>query len=289
MISIVLPAFNEEASIGVLLEKLAALNLEKEIIVVDDCSKDRTSEIALKYGCKVIKNPINIGNGYTVKKGIQNASGEIIVLMDADGQHPVEAIEPMLNELYKNDWDMIVAARPKDADVSKFRTFGNRILNFTATYLTGEKIIDLTSGFRLFKREKALEFLHLFPKKFSYPTTLTISFLKSGYAVKFFPVKEIRKRTTGKSSIKPFSDGIKFIKIIFKMVMIFEPFKIFMPLSLLSFFCGIITSIIQLYYTKSMQESGIILILSGIMLFFFSFIAEQVSTLLLQVGKIVKR
>lgn len=274
-ISVIIPAFNEEKSLPDVLLKLKGLEGIDEIIVVDDGSQDNTAQIAEELGTRVISHPYNIGNGAAVKTGVRNAAGDILVFLDADGQHNPEDIPKLLAHIDK--FDMVVGARTKESKVSRFRSFGNFWLIKVANYLSGMKIPDLTSGFRIIKKERMLEFLHILPNKYSYPTTITLALLQSGYWVKYVPLSMIRKRQKGKSGIKPFRDGLRFILIIMRIIMLFSPQKIFLPASLLMFLGGIFLIGYNIVKTGGIQESTILLMIAGIFTFFFGLLADQMA------------
>lgn len=284
-VSLVIPVYNEPESIKDVISGAKSVEEVDEIIVVDDGSTDNTGEVLSSIeGIQVISHPYNLGNGASVKSGIRAASGDVVVMMDADGQHsPLDLPEILL---YLNDYDMVIGSRYGVKNSSKFRGFGNRILIVIANFLSNSDIKDLTSGFRAIKRTKILEFLHLLPNKFSYPTTSILAFLHSGYTIKYVTMKNFKKRIKGKSSIKPFRDGVRFIQIILRMVMLFNPQKIFIPVSLLFLFSGTGMVIWNIYLTKGIQESSVLLLILGVFLFFFGLLAEQISSLRREIRKI---
>ncbi|PIX16585.1 MAG: glycosyl transferase [Elusimicrobia bacterium CG_4_8_14_3_um_filter_50_9] len=272
-VSVIIPAYNEGASIGELLQRIAALKLDGEVIVVDDCSVDRTREIATDAGVKVLSHPYRMGNGAAVKTGMRKAKGDIILLLDADLQHPPEIIPQILKKM--EVFDMVVAARTSKSDVSLFRSAGNFILRRVAQSLTQHKIPDLTSGFRAVRRDLAMEFIHLLPNGFSYPTTLTLSFLKTGYFVGYENVESIKKREQGKSKIQPFKNGFEFVLLIMRIIMLFDPLRIFMPVSMLFFALGAGLVIHQLIVFGAVKGGSVLALLTAVFLFFFGLIADQ--------------
>lgn len=228
--SIVIPAFNEADAIGdVVANVREALGAGTEVIVVDDGSSDMTRIEAERAGARVVALPVNGGNGAAVKAGIRAATGEFIAFMDGDGQHTSEDLVKLMD--HAGEYDMVVGARTRDGQASFLRRLANGFWNRLASWMTDRKVEDLTSGFRVVRRSVALEFLPLLPNGFSYPTTITLSSMRAGYAVKYVPI-QARKRI-GKSKIRLFRDGTKFFIIMFKITTLFSPIKIFLPLAAL--------------------------------------------------------
>jgi len=286
-ISVIVPAFNEEKSLSDVLSKLKGLETIDEIIVVDDGSRDNTAQVAQDLGARIISHPYNMGNGAAVKTGVRNATGDVLLFLDGDGQHSPEDIPKLLAHIDR--FDMVVGARTKESKVSLFRSFGNFWLTKVANYLSGTKIPDLTSGFRAIKRERMLEFLHLLPNKYSYPTTITLALLQSGYWVKYVPLSNIQKRHAGNSGVKPFKDGLRFILIIMRIVMLFSPQKIFSPASFLMVFGGILLIGYNIVKTGGIQESTIILMIVGVFTFFFGLLADQMAHIRREIQRRVNR
>jgi glycosyltransferase involved in cell wall biosynthesis len=287
-LSIVIPCLNEQDTIESLLKNLQNLLSEKydhEIIVVDDGSSDNTSTIARGIaGITVIRHPYNKGNGASVKAGIQKAKGGNAVIIDADGQHDPKHILEMLKLL--DEYDLVVGAR-ESFGVGR-RGFGNMLVSKIASYLSGIAIPDLTSGFRAFKKEKMLEFLHILPNRFSLPSTSTLAFAVNGYNIKFIPIRA-NKRQGGISSIKVLRDGIKFIILIFRIISLFNPLKVFAPTSIILLIMGFFWSIkVYLMDTGGVSSVGTMLILAGIITFLFGLLTDQISATRLTMGKIMK-
>lgn len=272
----VLPAFNEAASIGAVIARVRKVSPGYTVLVVDDGSSDGTANAARAAGAEVVSHESNFGNGSSVKTGIRNTKTSIVVLMDADGQHPPEAIPQLVNALCESD--MVVGCRSGAAQ-SAFRQFGNVVLNSFARLLTGRKILDLTSGFRAAWRDAMLEYIHLFPARFSYPTTSTIAFLKGGYRVKFLPIDGMTRRITGSSKIRPFRDGLKFLTIIVRLSVLFDPVRVFVPPGLFLFLSGGLLMAYQVLEFKKIEELPILLILSGLIILFVGFLADLVASL----------
>jgi len=240
MISIVIPAFNEEDSIGRVIDDIhstmKAVKDKYEIIVVDDCSIDKTAEIAKSRKVRLFRQPYNMGYGSSIKKGLQNAKGEWIVITDADGTYPVKDIPKLLK--YRNAYDMIVGARTgKIVEIPITRRPAKFILSKLANYLSSNKIPDLNSGLRVFKKDIAMTFFNLFPNRFSFTITITMAFLSNGYAVKFIPINYYKR--SGKSNIQK-RDLVRFSTLLVRLIMYFKPLKIFIPASAFIFLVGVI-------------------------------------------------
>ena len=227
-LSIVLPAKNEAGAIGGVIERTRDEFPEAEIIVVDDGSDDDTGVLAEKAGATVIRHPVSLGNGAAVKAGARHASGELIAFMDADGQHAASDLHSLISEL-EEGFDMAVGARHAGGHANIGRLFANGFYNELASVMSGQKILDLTSGFRVARASLFKQFLYMLPNGFSYPTTITMAFLRSGFPIKFVPI-EVASRT-GKSHIRPLRDGVRFLVIIFKIATLYSPLKIFVPIS----------------------------------------------------------
>ena len=219
-ISIVLPAKNESAAIGTTVSGIRQHYPDAEVIVVNDGSTDHTAAVAEAAGARVIHHTYSKGNGAAIKSGTRAATGEVIVFMDADGQHDPADIPRLLSKL-KDGHDMVVGARQAGSQASLGRGLANRFYNLLATYMTGHKVDDLTSGFRAVRAEKFREFLYLLPNGFSYPTTSTMAFFRAGYSVAYEPIHAAQR--IGKSHIKPLQDGMRFLLIIFMIGTLYSP------------------------------------------------------------------
>jgi glycosyltransferase involved in cell wall biosynthesis len=274
-VSIVIPAYNEGEAIAGVISTLRAAAPWHEIIVVDDGSADGTGEGACAAGATVVKHPYNKGNGAAVKSGIRRASGEYILIIDGDGQHPPEDALRIVSRL--GEYDLVIGARAESTQATLMRRLGNTVLNQLAGYLTGREIFDLTSGFRGARREHLREFLHLLPNGFSTPTTTTLAFMKAGYNVTFEPV-EARQRV-GQSKIKLARDGTKFLMIIFKIITLFSPLRIFLPLSLASFVLGAGYAGWTIATQSHITNSSVLLILFAVVVFLVGLVSEQISAL----------
>lgn len=274
-ITVLLPAYNEELSIGETIARINKLYPEFEILVIDDGSTDDTMKVAIDAGAHVWPHPYNIGNGAAVKTGLRMAQGEWIVMMDADGQHNPEDIARLLE--YKEEYDMVVGARSKSSQTALHRDVANTIYNWFASYVTKFKIEDLTSGFRLVRASTVRQFLHLLPNTFSYPTTLTMTYLRSGRSVKYIPIKTVARK--GKSKIKIVSDGILFFLIITKIAALFSPLRIFLPVSAILFLTGISYYIYTFITSHRFSNMSALLLTTSIMIFMMGLISEQITQL----------
>ena len=275
-ISIIIPAYNESASIGKVIDKIRSLYPDFEIIVINDGSTDDTVNTARQSGASVYSHPYNMGNGAAIKSGVRIASGEILVFMDGDGQHDPENIREFLP--YFPDYDMVVGARQKSGKPHSVRSLGNSILNRLATYVAKFRVVDLTSGFRAVKADIARKFLFLLPNTYSYPTTITLGFLRDGRSVKYIPITQIR-RQTGKSEIKIIRDGLKFIMIITKICTLYSPLRIFLPVSFLMFVIGLAYYIYTYITAGRFTNMSALLFTTSIIIFMMGLVSEQVSQL----------
>jgi glycosyltransferase involved in cell wall biosynthesis len=275
MTSIVIPAFNEALSIGPLVADLAGTTSWREILVVDDGSSDDTGARASEAGARVIRHPYNKGNGAAVKTGLRQSTGEYVLIIDADGQHsPADAVR-LVSHL--DAYDLVVGARSAAAQASLARRLGNATLNAIASYLTEQRIPDLTSGLRAARRERLLEFLHLLPNGFSTPTTTTLAFMKAGYSVLFEPIDAAQRR--GSSKIKMASDGVGFFMILLKVITIFSPLRLFLPLSAASFVTGAAYAAWTIFTQSHVTNSSVLLILLSVVILLVGLVSEQISSL----------
>jgi len=280
-VSVVLPAYNEEGSIKEVVEGVHhAVGKDTEVIVVDDYSSDNTARIAKACGAKVVRNPYNMGNGAAVKRGIREAAGDIVVLMDADGQHQPSEIPKLLKDMEK--FDMVIGQRLSSGQKA-YRLFANKIYNILASYVSGVKIKDLTSGFRAIRKDKAIRFLYLLPNTFSYPTTLTLSFIKSSFPIAFVPVK-VLSRKKGRSKINMLSDGVRFFIIIMKISIFFSPLKVFLPVSGFFFLCGFLYYLYTFINFHRFTNMSALLFTTSVIIFMLGLISEQIANL--RMGKI---
>jgi glycosyltransferase involved in cell wall biosynthesis len=274
-VSIVIPAMNEAEAIGPVVARLLATASWREVLVIDDGSQDDTGARAAAAGARVIRHPYNKGNGAAVKTGIRNADGEFVLIVDADGQHAPDDAQRLTALL--GEYDLVVGARSSETQATPGRRIGNATLNALATYLTGQAIPDLTSGFRGARRSGLREFLHLLPNGFSTPTTTTLAFIKAGYNVAFVPI-DARQRS-GTSKIRFARDGAKFFLILLKVITLFSPLRIFAPVSLGAFGLGALYGLINMLATGKIPNGAVLLILFAVIVLLVGLISEQISSL----------
>lgn len=276
-LSIVLPAKNESAAIGATVRAIAGAFPVAEIIVVNDGSSDDTAAVAEAAGARVVHHPYSKGNGAAIKTGARAASGEVVVFMDADGQHDPADI-PRLLALIEQGHDMVVGARQKGSQASMGRGFANGLYNRLASWMTGHKVQDLTSGFRAVRAARFREFLYLLPNGFSYPTTSTMAFFRAGYSVAYVPIHAAKR--IGKSHIRLLRDGARFFLIIFKIGTLFSPVKIFAPVALVMF------ALATGWYGWTWFDEGrftnmsALLYSGSVMVFLMGLISEQITALM---------
>ena len=272
-VTILLPAYNEAGVIGETIRAIRALHPDFEILVVDDGSTDNTMREAMEAGANVWPHPYNMGNGAAIKSGLRCARGEWVLMMDADGQHKPEDIVRLLE--HKDRYDMVVGARTRQSETSAHRDLANWVYNRFASYVAQFKVEDLTSGFRLVRLSVARQFIYLLPNTFSYPSTLTLGYLRSGRTVKYIPIQT--KARVGKSKIKLLKDGARFFLIITKIASLFSPFRVFLPISMGFFVTGLC------YYAYTFLTQGrftnmsALLFNSSIIIFMIGLVAEQIS------------
>jgi glycosyltransferase involved in cell wall biosynthesis len=273
--SLVVPAFNEAPSIRPLIAALRGAATWHEVVVIDDGSTDATAEEATAAGARVIRHPYNKGNGAAVKTGIRQATGRFILIVDADGQHRPTDAARLVSRL--DAYDLVIGARSRRSHATLVRRLGNEALNRIAGYLTERPVPDLTSGFRAAKRECLLEFLHLLPNGFSTPTTTTLAFMKAGYSVCFEPVEAAPRE--GRSKIELGRDGVRFFMILLKVITIFSPLRIFLPLSVAAFLLGAAYALWTIVTQSHVTNSSVLLILMSIIIFLVGLVSEQISSL----------
>jgi glycosyltransferase involved in cell wall biosynthesis len=276
-VSLVLPAKNEAKALEALLPKLTKLMPHAEILVVDDGSTDRTSDVARRLGVSVVRHPYSIGNGAAIKSGARAARGDVLVFLDADGQHNPADIQRLLTTL-GNSYDMVIGSRNARSHASIGRRWANSLYNRLASYMTGQKVEDLTSGFRAVRARKFREFLYLLPNGFSYPTTSTMAFFRAGYTVAYVPI-ETEKRV-GKSHLRPLRDGVRFLLIIFKVGTLYSPLKLFFPFSATFFTTGLSYYVYTYLTTGRFTNMSALMFTTAVLIFLIGLVSEQITQLI---------
>lgn len=276
MLSIILPAKNEADGLRKVLPAIRAFHPEAELIVVDDASTDDTAEVARNHGARVVRHTRSLGNGAAIKNGARNAHGDVIVFMDADGQHKPEDIARLLSELNAGN-DMVVGARSVASQAGAHRAIANTFYNWLATWMVGQTVSDLTSGFRAVKTALFRKYLYLLPNGFSYPTTITMSFFRAGYSVSYVPIEAPSR--IGRSHIRLVRDGIRFFLIIFKIGTLFSPLKLFVPISAAFLLSGLGYYFYTYMAFHRFTNMSATLFITAIQVFLMGLVSEQISAL----------
>ena len=276
MISIILPARNEAAALAELLPALRAAQPEAEIIVSDDGSADHTARLCAEHGVARVGTPYSMGNGAAIKRGARAARGDVMVFMDADGQHDPADI-PRLLEKLDEGFDMVVGARGWGGQAGVGRGVANTFYNWLASKMTGHRVADLTSGFRAARADKFREFIHLLPNGFSYPTTSTMAFFRSAYPVAYVPIRAAER--VGKSHIRPLRDGVRFLLIIFKIATLYAPLKLFAPIAVGFFVLGWAYWAFTFIEFHRLSLISVALWSASVIVFLIGLISEQITSL----------
>jgi len=275
-ISIILPCLNEAENLERILPTLKKKFPEIELLVIDDGSTDNSSNIASQYGAKVIKHPYNMGNGASIKTGSRYAEGDILIFMDSDGQHNPDYIPQFLEKIHAG-YDMVIGARSLSTHASHSRKFANIAYNKLASIMTGFPIQDLTSGFRAVRADKFRRFLYLLPNGFSYPTTSTMAFLRSGFPVAYIPIEANNRK--GKSKIRPLKDGSRFLIIIIKIGALFSPMRFFLPISIFFFLVASFYYAYTYFTAGRFTNMSALLFITSLLTFLIGILSEQISSL----------
>jgi glycosyltransferase involved in cell wall biosynthesis len=275
-VSVVIPARNEAASIGRVVSGVRSVLPDAEVVVVDDGSTDDTAALATAAGARVERRPTGLGNGAAIKAGARVAGGDLVVFMDADGQHDPAQIPRLLTELDRG-YDMVVGARDRRGQANAGRALANGFYNRFASWMTGYRIEDLTSGFRVARAAKFREFLSLLPNGFSYPSTSTIAFIRSGYPVGYVPIEVARRE--GRSHIRPIRDGFRFLLIIFRIASLYSPLKLFVPVAGLFTLLGLGNYAYTYVTDGRFTNMSALLLSAGVLTFMIGLVSEQITQL----------
>jgi len=273
-VTVVIPAYNEEAAVPFLVDDLAAAPPDYEILVVDDGSTDRTAEILKSRGIPVVRHPYNVGYGAALKTGIRRARGELVAMMDADGQHRLADVAALAARL--EECQMVVGARTRASQTSPLRRPFKVALGWVANYLSGTKIPDLNSGLRVFRREAVQEFLPILPNGFSFSTTITLAFLTAGYPIAWVPITAAR-REGRPSNVRVVVDGFNSVMLIIRTIALFNPLRVFLPVAFFLLALGGGYLLEEVIRTQRIPGGAVLIVLSGILTFFFGILADQIS------------
>ena len=276
-ISVVLPARNEQDAVGTTVRRIRELLPRAEVLVVDDGSTDSTAQRAEQAGAVVLRRPYGMGNGAAIKAGARAAAGELLVFMDADGQHDPADIARLLGKLDEG-YDMVVGARDGGSQASVGRGLANGLYNRLASWMTGHRVLDLTSGFRAVRAARFREFVHLLPNGFSYPTTSTMAFFRSAYPVAYVPIRAARR--IGTSHIRPMRDGVRFLLIIFKIATLYSPLKLFAPVATGFALLGLGNYAYTFTTAHRFTNMSALLLSAGVIVFLIGLISEQITNLM---------
>lgn len=280
-ITVVIPAYNEERTIGHVIKGVREQLPQARILVIDDGSTDSTAREAREASAQVISHPVNKGNGAAVKTALRAIPGGRVAVMDGDGQHDPEELPRLLAEL--DNYDLVVGTRTfSDREGSRLRTLGNLFLRRLASFLAEQRIPDLTSGFRAFRHSVATRFIHVYPNGYSFPSTSTMCFIGAGYNVGFVPIR-VRPRQEGtESKLRPFRDGFRFLQFMLRIVTLVNPNKIFFPVGLLLMLIGSAITIRSLFLFAQFSSGAVLFLAAGINIIFFGLVLDQFATLRLQ-------
>lgn len=218
-VSIIIPAFNESAAIGCVVNGLIRAFPDVDILVIDDGSTDNTARLAFKAGARVIRHSVNRGMGAAMLTGIANSDCEYVLFCDADGQHTPDDVARVMAEGTSGNYDMVVGARNPQSHFPILRRPGKFIMKWMANLLTWRLIPDLNSGLRIIRRDVILKYLDVMPKGFSFPTVITIALIKGGHSVRYVPITV--KPRIGKSTVRQWIHGpqaiVLMLSLIFKL------------------------------------------------------------------------
>lgn len=280
-ITVVIPTFNEERTIAEVVRGVRDHVPEARVLVIDDGSTDATAREARSAGADVISHPLNKGNGAAVKTALRHIAGGLVAILDADSQHDPSDVPALLEKL--DQYDLVVGARSfNNEQGAPLRNVGNVILRKLASFLAEQTIPDLTSGFRAFRHEIAVKFLHVYPNGYSFPSTSTLSFIAAGYNVAFVPIQGRRRPEGTQSKLRPFRDGFRFIMLILRIITMANPNKLFFPVGLIMVLAGLALTIRNLVLFGQFSSGVVLFFAGGTNIIFFGLILDQFASLRLQ-------
>lgn len=278
-LSIIIPARNEAQTLPPLVTSLAEIFPAAEILVVNDGSTDDTVEVLSGLPCDVITNPYPMGNGASIKRGVREARGDLLAFIDGDGQHTARELERVLTLYQSGDYDMVVGARAPRDHASTWRRLANNVFNRLASWMTDRPVLDLTSGLRVANAARFREFLYLLPNGFSYPTTSTMAFFRSGYAVGYQPVTVGSRVADSESHIRPLADGMRFVIIILRIGSLYSPLKLFLPVSAALFACASLLYAYTFMESNRFTNMSALLYTTSLLTFLIGVVSEQITAL----------
>jgi len=280
-VTVVIPAYNEEKTVGAVITEVRQHVPDARILVIDDGSTDATGQVARDAGADVISHPLNKGNGAAVKTALRAITGGHVAILDGDGQHDPQDLTRLIAGLDK--FDLVVGARSfNNNNGSLLRNLGNILLRRLASFLAEQSIPDLTSGFRAFRHSVAIKFLHIYPNGYSFPSTSTLSFITAGYSVGFVPIQAKQRPPETHSKLNPFRDGFRFIMFMLRIITLANPNKIFFPAGLAMILAGIVLTIRNLILFASFSGGTVLFLAGGINIIFFGLVLDQFASLRLQ-------
>ena len=281
VVTVVIPAYNEQKTIGTVIQGVRQYVPSANILVVDDGSTDGTAQEAEREGAAVISHPLNKGNGACIKTALRNISEGCVAVLDGDGQHDPADLPKLLERL--SEFDLVVGARSFGSEGgAPLRNLGNILLRWLASFLSEQEIPDLTSGFRVFRHEIASKFLHVYPNRYSFPSTSTLSFIMAGYNVAFVPVPVRPRPEETTSNLHPFRDGFRFLMLILRIITMANPNKIFFPVGLALVLAGIALTIRNLILFAQFSGGIVLFLAGGTNIIFFGLILDQFASLRLR-------